>query len=1036
MQLIPEASFVFNRLRHGHDDDSDILNMAPAGRRSNGARMPSPPLQSASIPVSNFEPNPSRSSKTRLNLLNPMTLLARRRTSQAVPQVVVPPVARNSSSATPGQPFDPSIRGTRVHDFDSAPRPRRNVSYNDVQQSGTDHSLPLRSPNLQSAEYGKSIGDNQLSPWSGGQHTPVFTEDFEEEQYPAAGPHVRKASDLSDLTVPRPPYAKESRPQSSPAPSTTQDSSVIPEKSARRPSWGVIAVDSSPPVPPQSITISEVAQSKLPEDTKKISINAPTPPRSSPSSIKTRSRNVSGGSTKDFLLNGAAKPRHQKSTSSRFSFDMIGAAKQEKLLEDRHRQKALEQRASSPIADEDDAQFEDFDYDAMLDDDGLEERIPGVNADADDDDYFSNLEEDIPGVNTDLLQDDLYGCLEATGGEDIADPTTQPVDMNISPPAEGVCEGFNTQGSVAGFTFNNLGISTSTTPMSPLSPPAVSTPRDANGAVIGFAVSKESPIFKDHKQRPLSKDWLRGAQSPPIEHNPSPQHDMDVPGLHWTILTAESAAAPGTSNMNNDDDDMYFDDGMIDFGEDGGEAPEFDESVFDNDDTDQYGRPARPVSSLPTLYSPPYIHNDPQTSEPSKPSVSTSGRSSREPLRLSIASGKSVTFETSGSLHHSRIDEDSPMFHQPVSLTHDTLSAYQSALAAAAYEAVANGRLRRDSGPATQHDERDEFPARRSSLDGLPQTLEHNLEEDDFDYDDALADDDIIAEANAEALASDSDGFYGQEFGFYSAPVTGEALFANGGYFGLRGDGFIRTKSGRVVREPSLTPITERSEYSNRNSLMSLPQSAHGYVASPNLTQLAGMMGDYDDENMSISALLKMRRGAWGGSQASVRSSNGDGSPLDAVAEENNPGDQSTFSPNSAFSHNLRRNSALSIGLTSEAPSSAPASPTLTLSNMATSMSMGPPAPPSQMVNSLRDRPLSPRFAGAVGMVSSNHGERETAFGKQGRSHRHTGSADSISYLEEDDPIAGKRWVLERRRTAESGEIEVLGRQIISGGRI
>jgi hypothetical protein len=52
------------------------------------------------------------------------------------------------------------------------------------------------------------------------------------------------------------------------------------------------------------------------------------------------------------------------------------------------------------------------------------------------------------------------------------------------------------------------------------------------------------------------------------------------------------------------------------------------------------------------------------------------------------------------------------------------------------------------------------------------------------------------------------------------------------------------------------------------------------------------------------------------------------------------------------------------------------------------------------------------------------------------RKHRYTGSAESISYLKEDDPVSGERWILERRRTGESGEIEFLGREVVSGGRI
>jgi len=51
--------------------------------------------------------------------------------------------------------------------------------------------------------------------------------------------------------------------------------------------------------------------------------------------------------------------------------------------------------------------------------------------------------------------------------------------------------------------------------------------------------------------------------------------------------------------------------------------------------------------------------------------------------------------------------------------------------------------------------------------------------------------------------------------------------------------------------------------------------------------------------------------------------------------------------------------------------------------------------------------------------------------------HRHKGSADSISYTKEEEPESGgTRWVMERRRTAESGEVEILEREVVEGGRI
>lgn len=904
-----------------------------------------------------------------------------------------------------------------MHDFDNAPRPSRHASYNDIYDDAKDrnHSLSSQDVELARAAAGS---DHQTSAWSGG-HTPVFTEDFEEEQYPAAGPHVRKASDLSDFTLPKLPFALPTHHQQD---SEKTKTLLTSGGSGRHSPEDFCPVVERPPVrlsvPSKSSTPSEIYdQAPRPRS---ISI-IETPPRTSPSSVKTRSRNVSGASTLEFLTNGVVKPRHMKSTSSRFSFDMIGAANQEKLLEDRHRQKALERQNTSSIID-DEGQFDDFDYDGMLEDiDGLEESIPGINTDADGEDDLNGLEEDVPGVNADA-ETSLYE------GEEM--PGMQSGTQSYAATPE---EERHVHNEIGGFTFHNLGLglgfSTSASSLSPLSLETVSTPRDTDGDIIGFALSKESP---GSTSRPITSPKLREEKS---DLSSSPPKTSRIPyQMHqgYNNLIGIENRNTSTEPKATLDDDMYFNDGMIDIGDDEGEVLEFDETLFDNDDTDQYGRPLRPLYPLPALYSPPHISSEQQNTDILRVPSESSKRSSRNPLRLSIQSTKSVMFATTGSLHHSRIDEDSPMFQQPVSLTHDTLSAYQSALAAAAHEAAASGRFQRDS--EDTHEVNAQAPAPPDDLEGLPRTLNDGV--DDFDYEDALDDDAIIAEANAEALASDSDGFYGQEFGFYSAPTAGEALFANGGYFGPGVDGLTRSKSGRVIREPNLTPITERSEYSNRNSLMSLPPSAHGNgnIASPSLAQLSVMMGDYDEENMSLSALLKMRRGAWGGSQASVRSSNGDGSPLDAVAEEGSALSQYVWSPTSTLGQ-ARRNSGFSISVSET--SSASASPTLTLAEVAAKSSyISPPPPPANMMSSLHSRSLSPKYSGAIGMIDSSDRDRDNAFGKQGRSHRHTGSADSISYVKEEDPVKGERWVLERRRTAESGEIELLGRSVVDGGRI
>ena len=975
---------------------ADLQNKSIAtGRRPTGTRLPTPP-PATEKPVSTFEPVQARSGKARLNLLNPMSLLARRRTSQAVPQLSPETLVSSRTGDKFSENFDPRIRGTVVHDF-SAPRPRRNVSYNDVRTEDVTNSRQYpRSPNPQ---HGDSATDESItSPWSGGNHTPVFTENFEEEQYPAAGPHVRRASDLTDLPLPKPPYAQGAQKQLD-SNSTLKSNDLVQKQieatrkiSARKP-----VSDVGPPVPPK-------VEGEVPNPPRRISIDpSSTPPKSRPSSKKAPSRNVSGVSAKDAAIVGL--PKHMKSTSSRFSFDMIGAAEQERLLEDRHRQRALEKKNADGDEQYDDEVEDEYDFDNMDDDDGLEERIPGVNADLDEEEDLGVLEEEISGVNDDLDEEDPDGILDD-------------------------------RENVAGFTFQQSSLAS---PLSPTTPGMVSTPRDANGDVIGFAMTKNSPY--------ISTNLTQSTTSPTLSTAPevlSHTKDLSVQGLGLQgvdMARSEEAKveiSPRTGIEANDfpqpstidDDDLYFDDGIIaDLG-DGDDPVEFDESVFDNVDTDEYGRPLKTFSSLPTLYSPPTLTADPSPSfnkifEADKTNATLTEIKEDAISPGTIPPGGALAPQPSiaGNLN------SAPATH---GLTQDTLAAYQSALAAAAHAAAANGKFRRDSTPPQPTSEQeDPHPGliTDSSHTSHYEPFSPSYElEDDFDYDDGLEDDAIIAAANAEALANDCDGFYGQEFGFYSAP-SGEAEYANGGYFGPRGiEGVNRSQSGRIAsREPNLTPITERSEYSNRNSFMSLSMHGPGSVTSPGLAQLAGLMSSADFEgDMSLNALLKLRRGAWGGSQASLHSSNG--SPRSAGADESSPVGQlppwsqagNSWSGLGQNGGHRRKNSNFSV--VSEAASeieeegigmSEPGSPTLT------------------MGNSFLD---SSQKTG----VEKGKGEEQAKEDKDKhvRKHRYTGSAESISYRKEDDPVSGERWILERRRTAESGEVELLGREVVSGGRI
>jgi len=152
----------------------------------------------------------------------------------------------------------------------------------------------------------------------------------------------------------------------------------------------------------------------------------------------------------------------------------------------------------------------------------------------------------------------------------------------------------------------------------------------------------------------------------------------------------------------------------------------------------------------------------------------------------------------------------------------------------------------------------------------------------DYDYNDD--DDPMVAAANAEALANDSEGFYGSEFGFYSSNTNGGLSYA-GGFFGNAGvNGELLRPP---IRRPSLTPISERSESSYRNSLVfPVPGPQGGGWGSPGPLS-PGSWGTDQGEELTLGQLLQLRKDAWGGSNGSMRSAGstgngGGGSPANS----------------------------------------------------------------------------------------------------------------------------------------------------------
>lgn len=1062
----------------------------PDGMRPSGMRLAGP--ESNLRPVISPNPEPSRSRKGIPFLKNPMSnLLMRRKTSQYIPDSR--PVQFDSQGDQVA--YDPRIRGTRFHDF-GAPKPRK-LNTVSGKSTGSD-TLPESSNDLERAQtLTGSTDELEFFQAPGGRDgtTPVTAGTARD------GPGISGPS--------RPGETASNRPSSA-------------QQDARR-----LSLDKPLPKHP-SVRAGPSFRSSNSSASSTSSRQAATLRQSTPSTRTVNSRNVSLSGAPSRKSTLSALPKHMTSTSSRFSFDMMGAANQEKLLEERHRQRELEKQTTAVDTGPRDSRFDDFDedgfdYDAMMDDDGLEERIPGVNADAEDDEFDYNamiddggFEESIPGVNTDAGVDEDVGA-------------------GVDPDDD--------QENFAGFVFQRSNPQSSLA--SPYTPGMVPTPRDANGKVIGFAMTKDTT-----PGLPPS-DFMSGQNLlPELDVSGLNVSDLEnaIDGLYIQGLDTENRAANVATDATEQpqasqtagaprpppkyEDDIYFDDGLADeltFEPDG---EKFDESLFDLNDTDQYGRP------IPGAFAKAQQLMSAKREASKRESDSTS-RLSAQSMASPSTAHTSVSVEPmppAPTLDDQEQGSVSPQgeVRQPQSMpvipVTDQDIAYQAALVEATHLAAASGKFRRGSSPTTPADVRVTSPTDSSESPAHAENPLDDYENDDYpegmdDYD--FDDDAIIAEANASALANDDDGFYGQEFGFYSAPInqphpshghvtsssstsstsshsakplSTENLFqyANGGFFGPAGD-ITRSMSGRIVsREPNLTPITERSEYSNRNSFM-LPSvlgsagGSAGAIQSPGLVELA-MMPDAG-ENISMDALRRLRSRAWGGSQASLASSR-EGSPM-SERGGGFPGDGGT-SPLGAGSGVLgglgsglghaRKNSAFSLWSNSDAGSGA-GSPTLTMS-MANPLrsSSPPPQVPAPAPSSMFPPPTQPHRATSPTARNSSclpvpEGEEMAATGKHfsptgtgqtslsgsglwlttttsseerdmtmspssqsvsspqstrgrpsGMGHRHKGSADSISYRKEEDS-GETRWVMERRRMDEAGG-EILEREVVEGGRI
>ncbi|KAK4196988.1 hypothetical protein QBC40DRAFT_233120 [Triangularia verruculosa] len=977
---------------------------------------------------------------------------------------------------------------------------------------------------------------------------------------------------IHDFSAPRPKKIAPSTENASSSASQAETPAFVGTPGART-DPGSTSEETVPPVPPKDEPAMSVRTSS--SATSAAATVGPGPQLDSKASVRTtasRSFSISKLSMKSSVR--SAIPKHMKSTSSRFSFDMIGAAKQEKLLEERHRMREQEKKPADDTGlGHRDSRFddfdEDFDYDAMMEDDGFgEEEIPYVDMDYD-------IEEEDP--------------------EAAADPD-------------------NDQENFAGFVFQRSNPASAVA--SPHSPGGMllPTPRDASGTVIGYAMTKDTtpglltPAFPDPSALPklegamdrlqVADEAGRVADQPVyrptslsavesasvLEPAQEPEPKVASEAVPEAVPGTQAAPASQTPRPNKIvvHDDIYFDDGLADELDFSGDGFVLDESIFDNNDTDKYGRP------IPGAFA--------QAQAAMRAAqLQASNRTSDMTSDLSGVSGAAASTahtSVSAAIQQEVSRSDPISSFQLAPQPPDMLPfpgqdlAYQAALAEAAQQAAASGKFRRNSSPTPPAELTVTSPTDSSkSANNLDSALddyekeEVNFDDYEKDYDDYgggyqddydFDDDAIIAEANAEALANDSDGWYGQEFGFYSAPIpqvgyghhgnggngnnangqsaalNAENLFsyANGGYFGPAGD-LGRSKSGRIVcREPNLTPITERSEYSNRNSIMSLtlPPAIGSDTGrnsltmnSPGLAQLA-LLGD-DENSLSVAAYMKARNRAFGAGGGGSQVSSREGSPKSERGPSESPFGGHLHA--GSIGGHVRKGSAFSLwsnsdagagegsGAASPVPQIAAAFPAggfngnqgangvngvvvsplpqrppgiggmdmAQMSMVGMGMGMGMFAPPpgvqlpvlvpspaippgsgsafacspvledgeeddegkwGQEEETITGKGLAPALPVVEG-INPQHTKEEsepsgtgasTSIGTEGymvggseqqkrpvMGHRHKGSADSISYTMADGDD-GKRWVMERRRTGERGEVEILGREVLDGGRI
>jgi hypothetical protein len=986
--------------------------------------------------ASSHKSSSSKLSKGKLYLRNPLSLLARRRSSQNQPAKVEDGNLSVSTLNVPHLPddYDPRIRGKIVHDF-SIPKARRLNSYTGFSSAETSPSVGSRPSTQFQRRASEQLPQFALlgprTPQSPAQ-SPLSTEHWDDDGdflKPQNAGHLRTLA-------------------SSPATRTANESPKLPEFAKFLPLDIFREFEAEEAVSPTTADNDSTGESQATPQLLVGSLLASTgfeTPTSSSVSVLTTDKELEPGP--DFLRPRENLPKHKTSTSSRFSFQLIGidSEAQERLLEERHKQHAISKMSTADNREDADSEEDQYADNGFEDDDGLEEKVPGINADLDDEvdglsqhengysdadfDHDEGLEEQIPAADADLERSnqhkDDYSDADFSDDDDNYDELEEKIPGVNADLEEGVEEQTQHQ------TLEAFHCTPSSAPISP-SPLDTSlrlSVRDSESAVIELAkpVLPSLELTSEAHERPPP---LGGFGITNVGHQSSAGCAKIPERLH-----------PQLEDLQDDADDMYFHDGNIEVSDDIAGGDRFDEAIFDDEDGSILDIPAQNARKLEFAQQQNLVRLRESGSSPrwnNTVGLDSSNQTSI-PVNLTGLEVLKDTFGTEDQQQEHEMSADP----QANGLTEDNL-AYQNALVSAANQAAAQGRFSRHLSMSLDSEDLNSKSQLAESQPGLvsddsriSRFLDNALAEDEpeeFLFDDSMEDDLMIAEANAEVLENDDDGFYGQEFGFYArAHGKGNSEMVNGGYFGPKGvEGVTRSHSAKAnFQEPSLTPITERSEWSHRNSFASahtlgLPPVRQG-VNSPLIAQRMDLDPSRYEDDMSLSALLKLRRDTWGGSQTSLNSTGGGqsgSSPLSHPPLRDSYGSQPAVTDSRPHSGN--DSARLSFELTAMLPEVFDEDRSFHSSIAADTQPTG---------QKIFSSPASQITLADAHAHSRNPSQTSQALDKASKSHsRASSGGESVSYMR--DPEGSGRWLLERRRTGEDGEMELVEREYVAGARI